>query len=186
MGEEKEVFLMSKTTVKVFGKPKTMIVCAMFIGLSIVLGKYCSITAGPFRISFENLPIIMSGIIFGPVCGALVGAVADLVGCVMVGYSINPFITAGAAVIGAASGGAYRMMKGKSLAKSVAAAVATAHILGSMIIKSVGMNIFYGYEWAVLAGRVPLYILIGALESLIIVMLFKNKGISEKIKGMSK
>ena len=71
-----------------------MIMMALFIALSIVLGKQLSFTAGPFRISFENLTVLMAGIFFGPLAGLTVGACADLFGCLLVGYAINPIITA--------------------------------------------------------------------------------------------
>ena len=33
------------------------------------------------RISFGNIPVLLSGLLGGPVAGALVGAVADIIGC---------------------------------------------------------------------------------------------------------
>ena len=74
---------------------------ALLAAISIVCGKYLAFNMGDFlRFSFENLPIIFAGMAFGPLIGALVGVVADLVGCLLVGYAINPIITVGAAAIG--------------------------------------------------------------------------------------
>ena len=81
-----------------FGSIQVLIMMALFIALSIVLGKQLSFTAGPFRISFENLTVLMAGIFFGPLAGLTVGACADLIGCLLVGYAINPIITAGAEI----------------------------------------------------------------------------------------
>ena len=61
-----------------FGSIQVLIMMALFIALSIVLGKQLSFTAGPFRISFENLTVLMAGIFFGPLAGLTVGACADL------------------------------------------------------------------------------------------------------------
>ena len=78
---------------------------AMLAAVSIICGKYLAIRGGDIlRFSFEDLPIIFAGISFGPIAGMLVGVVADLVGCVMVGYTVNPIVTLGAAAIGAFSG----------------------------------------------------------------------------------
>ena len=63
------------------------------------------------RFSFENTPIIFAGMIFGPIVEALVGTVADLVGCVMVAYEINPLVTLGAALIGLISGIVFYISK---------------------------------------------------------------------------
>ena len=70
---------------------------ALLAALSIVLGKYLAINVtDSIRFSFENLSILLAGIFLGPLVGGIVGAVADLVGCLMVGYAINPLITLGA------------------------------------------------------------------------------------------
>lgn len=51
-----------------FGSIQVLIMMALFIALSIVLGKQLSFTAGPFRISFENLTVLMAGIFFWTAC----------------------------------------------------------------------------------------------------------------------
>ena len=59
--------------------------------MSIVLGKLLVFNiTDSIRISLENLPLLMAGIFFGPFIGAAVGAGADIIGCLIVGYSINP------------------------------------------------------------------------------------------------
>ncbi len=65
---------------------------------------------GPIRISFENLTILMAGIMFGPLVGMTVGICADVIGCIIVGYAINPLVTLGAASIGLISGSIYFYM----------------------------------------------------------------------------
>ena len=95
---------------------KLTVILALLCALSIVMGKYLAIRGGDvMRFSLENMPIIFAGIAFGPIAGAVVGAVADLVGCVMVGYTINPLVTIGAAAIGAVSGSLHLFLKKKSL-----------------------------------------------------------------------
>ena len=81
----------SKAKIAVFGNLKTLVICSLFVAISIVCGKYLAIRGGDIlRFSFENLPIILAGIAFGPLAGAVVGVVADLLGCLLVGYAINP------------------------------------------------------------------------------------------------
>ena len=58
-----------------------------------------------------------------------------------------------------------------------ALSVLTAHAVGSMLIKSVGLY-FYGYALPILLTRVPLYLGIGLAESYLIWLLLKNKRIS--------
>lgn len=154
--------------------------CALFIALSIVLGKYASITAGAFRISFENLPILMAAVMLGPIYGAVVGACADLVGCLLVGYSINPIITVGAAIIGATCGLVYKFLPVAKQWLKLLFAVGAAHILGSMIVKSIGLMVYYGYPLNLVLLRIPLYIFIGGLEFAFLLALQK-RGLLDKM-----
>jgi len=84
---------------------RLMVACAFLTASSIVLGKYLAVNLSDvLRFSFENLPIVLAGVAFGPVAGAAVGVVADLLGCVLVGFGVNPLVTIGAALIGAIAG----------------------------------------------------------------------------------
>ena len=64
---------------------------AMLTAMSVVIGIFCksflNFGAGLFRVTFENLPIILSGIMFGPTTGAIVGIAGDLVS-----YLLSPQI----------------------------------------------------------------------------------------------
>ena len=153
-------------------------ICALFAALSIVFGKYLSISTDLFRISFENLTVIMAGIFFGPIAGALTGACADLLGCVLVGYSINPLITVGAASVGFLAGGSFRVLRRLELpALRLYLSVMIGHTVGSMVIKTFGLWLYFGQPIEILIWRVPLYTVLGALEFYLIYMLMRSKAV---------
>ena len=162
-------------------KKQLRLLCAaaLLAALSIVLGKYLAIPLGDsVRISFENLPVLMAGVFLGPVTGCIVGVVADILGCLLVGYTINPIITVGAALIGALSGlimAFFRKNHPRLTVPSVCLAVAVAHIMGSMIVKSIGLAVYYATPMPILLLRIPTYIVIGLLESTILCLLARNK-----------
>ncbi len=169
---------------------KALVMMAMLTALSIVLGKYLAVSVGELlRFSFENLPIIFAGIAFGPLGGALVGAAADLIGCVLVGYAINPLVTLGALAIGLLSGGIYRLVarfEGLPLWLSVALTVGISHIIGSVIIKTFGLSAFYSVSFGVLLlWRLLNYLIVGGLEAVLICVLLKNKRISTELSHFS-
>lgn len=169
-------------SIRLFGNLRVMITSGLFIALSIVLGKFLQIPIGDnIRISLENTPVIMSGIFFGPFVGGAVGATADLIGCLLKGYAINPVITLGALTIGFSSGLLAVLLKKAPGLLSVIASVFSAHILGSMIIKSVGLRLYYGTPYSVLLWRVPTYVAIGIIEVIIIYMLISNKAFSAQL-----
>ena len=93
--------------VAVFGTLRGLCFAAICAAMSLVLGKFLQIP-NPFqsfiRISFENLPVLLAGITLGPLAGALVGGVADLLGCLLYGYAINPVVLLGAVSVGFVSG----------------------------------------------------------------------------------
>ena len=169
--------------IKYFGNIRVMVVCALLIAMSIAFGKLLAFNIGnSIRISFENLPILMAGIFFGPLAGLAVGAGADIIGCLIVGYAINPYITAGAALIGLVAGLFQMMMLNDRKLISICGSVMTAHVIGSMITKSLGLYIYYSTPVPVLLTRIPLYICIGVVETYIIYLLTKNKSFSELIE----
>lgn len=71
-------------------KTKELVFLALLVSLNIVLTRIASIRIPiggieGIRIGFGGFPIILAGILYGPIAGGLVGAVGDILG-----YFINP------------------------------------------------------------------------------------------------
>lgn len=87
-----------------------IIVCAILAALGFVLDRFLGITfplfgVKSFSVNLSFVPIIFSGFIYGPVWGALVGALQDLLGAFLV--PMGPFFigyTATTAFVGACAG----------------------------------------------------------------------------------
>lgn len=169
---------MKKNKILVFGNTKTLVVASLLCVISVLFGKLPAIDINTvIRISFENLPVIFAGYAFGAPIGALVGAVSDILGCLIKGYAINPLITLGAAAVGACAHIAGRIIFKKRSPLSVACAVFFAHLVGNVIIKSIGLYWWYEALRPTLIFRLPTYALIAVLEFVILVLLMKNKQI---------
>ncbi len=172
---------------EVFRNVRVLTLMALFAAMSIVFGKLLAVNiGGTIRVSFENLPLLMAGIFLGAPAGFITGVVADLIGCMIAGYSVNPIITLGAGCIGLIAGQLFRMTEGQKLPFRVYGSVMTAHIFASMIIKSAGLMIYYHYTLLAVVPRIPLYLVIGAAESTLILMLMKNRAFSEQLGRMLK
>ena len=178
----------------VFGNLRVMVCAALFVALSIIFGKFLQIP-NPFqnviRISFENTPVIMAGIFFGPCVGAFVGVVADLLGCVLYGYAINPIVTLGAAAVGLFSGIVSHYVFRKNLWLKAIFSVFFAHLLGSVALKSLGLAAWYLSQYNMGIGELMLwrlvtYFAIGVAEALIIVALLKNRNFSAMLERMER
>lgn len=176
---------------KVNNRPLRIAVFSSFLAaMSIVFGKYLAINLGEvIRISFENTPIFFSGLAFGPIVGVAVGIVADLVGCLLVGYAVNPLVTVGAAMIGLVSGlmGAFlKKSRGVSRYLMAFAAVFASHIVGSVLVKTAGLAAFYSMPYyALLLWRTLNYLIVGTLEGVILSLLLTNRRINEEIRRLS-
>ncbi len=167
-----------------------VLVCSAFLSaLSIVFGKYLSIPVGSMlRFGFESTPIMLGGMIFGPVVGAAIGLVADLVGCVLVGYEINPLVTLGCVLIGALAGFVYRILKKHTSLKewlAVAISVAIAHLIGSVTVKTAGLAAYYGMPYLLLMlWRLLNYIIVGVCDATVISVLLKSSMFKKQVNSI--
>ena len=180
--------------VAVFGNPRALCLAALLAAMSLILGKFLQIPT-PFseivRISFENLPVILAGIVLGPLAGAMTGAVADLVGCLAYGYSINPLITLGAAAAGLVSGCVSLLLRRAPLLLRISLSAVAAHLVGSVLIKTAGLAAWYlasyqmGYTELML-WRLLNYAIIAVLEITLLYMLLRHRGVARQLERMCK
>lgn len=176
-----------KSGLTLFSSVKALAMAAMLTAMSVVIGIICknflNFDGGLFRVTFENLPIIMAGIIFGPVVGAAVGCATDLISYFLSNqvYPPNLIVTLGATVVGAVSGIVSRFIVKKRGYTQIIVAGSLAHIFGSMIIKPIGLFAFY--SWAVL-WRIPLYLVIAPIEIALICLMYKNSSFRRTMNSL--
>ena len=157
---------------------KRLVLGAMLAAMSVVIGMFCksflNFGGGLWRITFENLPIILAGVFLGPVTGGLVGIVSDLTSYLLSPqiYPPNLIVTFGAFAVGVTAGLMAKFAIRERGTKQIALSAAAAHVIGSMIIKPIGL--FQFYQWAVLV-RIPLYLVIAPLEILLLCLLWRQK-----------
>ncbi len=164
---------------------RVTIACSLLVAMSVVCGKFLQFPVGDtLRFSLENLPVLFAGMAFGPLAGALVGVLADLIGCVAVGYTINLLVTLGAMAVGLIGGAVYGLAPRLPQGWRVTLAVVTAHLIGSVLIKTVGLAAFYSMPLvAVMLWRLLNYALVGTVESVLLVLLFKNEELTALLQN---
>ena len=174
---------------------RSLTFCAMLVSLSVILGwigrTYFTFGGGisAVRITFENLPVIASGFIFGPLVGGIVGIICDLVSCLVAPQpSINPFITLGTCLVGAISGLFFKyVFKEKRKLLPILVSTLLAHLIGSVIIKTFGFYVYYSYPFLATAIlRLAIYVGIGSAESFLLYTLFKNRTLFSMIENLKK
>ncbi len=62
---------------------RTLVICALLISMAVVLGQFSFMVGPSVRIGFSRIPIIVSGMLLGPLAGGLTGIVHDLINFIM-------------------------------------------------------------------------------------------------------
>lgn len=165
---------------------RLLAVSAFLAALSIVCGKYLALPVGNvLRFSFENLPVLLAGMMFGPITGMLVGVVADLIGCVLVAYPINPVVTVGAACIGLLGGLLFRVTKKLPLLWQTCITVILTHLAASVIVKTFGLAQYYDIPFHILMlWRLLNYVIVGVAEWLLLYTVLKNQALRRRFEEL--
>ena len=81
-------------------KTKKIILCALFISSTIVLGRILSIRTPIITIGFSFVPIMLSAIILGPKYSTFIATISDIIGALVFptgsfffGFTITAFLT---------------------------------------------------------------------------------------------
>ena len=169
--------------VNILDNPKVLTACALMVALSIVCGKLIAFNVGTIlRFSFENLPILLASVAFGPVLGIIVAVCADLIGCLIVGYEINPLVTLGAALIGLVGGVLFKALRRLPELARIIISVISAHLIGSVLVKTFGLSRFYEISFGMLlAWRSLNYVIIAALEILLLYYVLRSKAVKNQL-----
>lgn len=123
--------------------PKRLTLMAMLIALQIVLSKFLMLQlTGSIRLSIDSVPILLSGIWFGPLAGGIVGLLSDLLGTLLfptVGMYYPP-LTAAFVLVGVCAGFLAKIVKSKNGPLRAALIVIPAEIVGSYLTKSAALS----------------------------------------------
>lgn len=175
---------MSKSKKAKSGKHVRMLtVSAMMIALSVVIGYICktipALNLGTgLRITFENLPIILAGIMFGPIVGGCVGCISDLLSCLASGQAPLPFVLVGSISVGIMAGISSRLIVRRNGVLKIVISELLSHLVGSVIIKTAALYFVFG---PIVFFRIPISIGIVAVEILLLCLLYKNKTVRKLI-----
>ena len=137
---------------------RTLTMLALLVAMSIVFSRVLSISTGFVRFNLGSLPVLLAG------------------------YAINPLITLGAGAIGLVAGFAWQKLSSLSTNLRLAASVLLGHFVGSMVITSLALRLFYGYPWATLAVRIPNALIRSAVNVVLLRILLENRSLMKLAK----
>ena len=159
----------------------TFVVTQLAMGVTVLIARYLgekkhefiSPVIGGAAVVFA----LLAAVLFGPVEGFAVGAVADMIGGTLSGYAINLLITLGAGSIGLTAGLLWRALPNLRLGLRTQISVFAGHAVGSIVINSLALHLFYNYPWSVLVTRIPNALVLAAVNTVLVRLLLENKTI---------
>lgn len=140
---------------------KNLVFMALLVAMQLVLTRVLVIDLGPYRITVGSVCTVLAGLWMGPVAGGVCGMCADIVGCFIKGFAVNPFITLAAilwGVIPALAKKLYakRTRTGKTIGISLSIIITGA--ISSLVLTTAGLVILLGYNfYAIMPGRIVQY-----------------------------
>lgn len=141
-----------KQTKKQLITPRTLAYCALLAALSVVLARMVGLMPSQAaRYSIEAVPIFIAGMLFGPLPGAMVGFVADFVGCLFSAYGYNPIFSVPPILYGLFAGLFQDFLANKVSFFRLVLAFLPPVILGSVLYQSAALTYMY-YKGSFLEG----------------------------------
>ena len=83
---------------------------------------------------------------------------------------------------GLVAGFAWQKLSSLSTNLRLAASVLLGHFVGSMVITSLALRLFYGYPWATLAVRIPNALILSAVNVVLLRILLENRSLMKLAK----
>ena len=169
-----EVFFMAKTP---RFPVKTITSCAILTALGIIIARLFSLAPNEFtRFSFESVPIFLSGLLFGPMAGAMVGFATDFIGCLFSPYGFNPLFCLPPILYGLCGGIFRRFLAAKPNLWRIALSFLPAVTLGSILWQSFALDFVYGSGFFVLLGsRSIQFAIVFVLDTVLTFALLRSK-----------
>ena len=178
---EKEISTVARPAFSTY----SLTVCALLTAMSVVLARVLTlIPAETTRISLEALPIVLAGLLCGPIPGALVGFAADLIGCLFSPFGYNPIFCLPPILYGLLAGLVRRYVLEKSTLPRTALAFFPAALLGSVLWQSMALALVYGgdakqaFFLTKLVSRSIQFALTASVDTLIVWLLLRRGALS--------
>lgn len=161
---------------------KTLAGCALLAALSVVLARLFGLMPEESsRFSIEAVPIFLSGMLFGPIPGAMVGFCADFVGCLFSPFGYNPLFCLPPILYGVFGGVFRRFLAGKVTIPRLVISFLPPVVFGSVLWQSFTLayvyysNTFWEGLILKLTTRSIQFAVVLVLDVIILYLLFQTK-----------
>ncbi len=146
---------------------RTLVTLSILTALEIVLNRFLSINAWNTKIGFSFIPVAVAGMLFGPLGGAVVGALGDLVGAILFpigayfpGFTLTAFLT----------GLVYGLfLYREQTILRIAAAVGINQLVLSLLLNTLWISVLYGSPYGpLLVTRIAQCLILTAAQLILL------------------
>ena len=136
----------------------------------------------------EAVPILLAGLLFGPLPGAAVGFAADFIGCLFSPFGYNPIFCLPPILYGLWAGLVRRYVWRRPTLWRAALAVFPAAVCGSVLWQSMALALVYGgaakwpYFLTRLAARSVQFAITGCIDALLVWLLMRRNALSPVLR----
>ncbi len=163
-------------------KTNKLMALALFVAINIILTRFLSFYmpifgANTIRVGFGHVPIILSGVLFGPIAGAMVGAVSDFSGTLLFSpFPYFPGFSLTAALTGFIPGVLFHyVIKGKISFGKIIGAVYLTEIITSILLNTLWLSVITGVSYSMLLyPRVISTCILSVVYALLVYVLFSK------------
>ncbi|NBG87116.1 folate family ECF transporter S component [Isachenkonia alkalipeptolytica] len=165
---------------------RTLVISALLISMAVVLGQFSFMVGPSVRIGFSRIPIIVSGMLLGPLAGGLTGIVHDLINFIMrPAGGFHPGFTLSAMMTGMIPGFIVQFSLFSGFRKfnrsrkaftvtNVVTSVAAVYLIVTLLMNTYWLSQLIGDSYLVLLPvRASTQLLANVVNALVIVMLAK-------------
>lgn len=131
----------------------------VLIALDVVATRFLGFSTLTIRISFGSVFIILAGLWFGPLEGALVGGIGDMIGCLIAGTGFYPPLMLSPILFGTLIGLLRPVAVKKPSIFKVGTVITFANIVTTLFLTTWGLSLLYGTSFqALFVSRIPQFI----------------------------
>lgn len=160
---------------------KKIVILSLFAAIGIILRLLVFYPVPTIKLSVEHVPIILAGLFFGPLAGAITGFVYDIVGANLIpGGSYFPGITFSAMLLGVIPA----LLKPKLIKSgsflNIFSIVIITEVIVSMFFNSIWLSMLYGISFGtpqftgLVISRIITYLIMSIVYTIIIYFLYNR------------
>ena len=163
---------------------RKLVLLGLLTAISLVLSRLCVIYLTPsVKINFGNIPLLLGGLLFGPVAGGVIAAAADILGAAFLsGLGWYPPLTVGACLMGVVPGLLRRIAVSNPSVWRIGIVVLISNLVVGMCWNTWWLHVLYQTPiWSLLLVRVPLYLGMTVVETLALTLLLRSKPLRQEL-----